>query len=135
MRGAGAFITTLMAISVTNVGVLAAPTPHIRRAWPSLRRSLGGLERRDDVTQLSNETVKAFDPYTWYASTAYCAPQDTLAWSCGGACACCAAVVRVRAETRFDTANCNANKGFKPIAAGGNGVTTQYCKCNVGAIL
>lgn len=26
-------------------------------------------------------------------------------------------------------ANCNANSGFKPVASGGDGATTQYCEC------
>jgi len=27
----------------------------------------------------------------------------------------------------FITANCNANSGFQPIAAGGDGAVVQYC--------
>lgn len=58
------------------------------------------------VTAVSATTVASYKPFTYYASTAYCSPASTKAWNCG--------------------ANCNANAGFKPIASGGDGSSTQY---------
>ncbi|EPQ56167.1 lipase [Gloeophyllum trabeum ATCC 11539] len=64
------------------------------------------LAPRQAVTTLSSAQVAAYRPYTYYASTAYCAPAATLAWSCG--------------------ANCEANSAFEPVASGGDGTVTQY---------
>ncbi|KAH6915724.1 lipase [Coprinopsis sp. MPI-PUGE-AT-0042] len=64
------------------------------------------LEARQSVTTLSATQVNAYTPYTYYASTAYCKPANTLAWNCG--------------------ANCQANPRFVPIASGGDGALTQY---------
>jgi hypothetical protein len=41
--------------------------------------------KRQSITTLSTAQINAFTPYTWFASTAYCSPSTTLAWSCGGA--------------------------------------------------
>ncbi|KAF9581217.1 hypothetical protein BGW38_001851, partial [Lunasporangiospora selenospora] len=43
----------------------------------------------------------AFTPYTHFASTAYCTPSTTEAWTCG--------------------TNCEANPDFAPVASGGDG--------------
>ena len=59
------------------------------------------------ITVITGAQVDAYTPYTHYASTGYCNPSVTLTWTCG--------------------ANCNANPGFKPIASGGDGSTTQFC--------
>ncbi|KAF5316579.1 hypothetical protein D9619_006735 [Psilocybe cf. subviscida] len=66
---------------------------------------LEALEERATTT-LSASTVSTYKPYTYYASTAYCKPANTLAWNCG--------------------TNCNKNSVFKPIASGGDGVVTQF---------
>ena len=66
------------------------------------------IESRQAITTLSAAQIASFKPFTHYASTAYCKPAQTLTWSCG--------------------ANCNANPGFKPIASGGDGDLTQFCK-------
>lgn len=59
------------------------------------------------ITVIPTSQVDAFTPYTHYASTGYCNPSVTKTWTCG--------------------ANCNANPGFKPIASGGDGSSTQFC--------
>jgi len=59
------------------------------------------------VTPMTSAQVTALTPYTYYASAGYCNPSVTKTWTCG--------------------ANCNANSGFRPIASGGDGVTTQFC--------
>ncbi|KAG6909905.1 hypothetical protein DXG01_014425 [Tephrocybe rancida] len=59
------------------------------------------------ITTLTAAQVAVFKPYSHYASTAYCAPANTLAWNCG--------------------TNCNANPSFLPVASGGNGNSVQYC--------
>jgi len=64
------------------------------------------LEPRQSITTLSSSQVSAFKPYAWYASAAYCSASELVNWSCG--------------------ARCNANSGFKPIAAGGDGDDVQY---------
>ena len=35
------------------------------------------------ITALSNSQISAFEPFTFYASTAYCQPSTILSWSCG----------------------------------------------------
>jgi len=65
-----------------------------------------GLRARQSITALSTAQIDAFTPYTWYASTGYCAPAATLAWDCGS--------------------DCEANANFEPVASGGDGDETQY---------
>lgn len=60
------------------------------------------------VAPLTAPEVSSFKPYTYFASAGYCDPKDIRTWSCGR--------------------NCDANPGFKPVAAGGDGVVTQFCK-------
>ena len=59
------------------------------------------------ITPMTSTQVHAFKPYTYYASAGYCNPSVTKTWTCG--------------------ANCNANPGFRPIASGGDGSSTQFC--------
>lgn len=42
------------------------------------------LERRQAITTISTTKRASFKPYSFYASTAYCAPAKTLSWKCGG---------------------------------------------------
>ncbi|KAJ7460776.1 Alpha/Beta hydrolase protein [Mycena latifolia] len=69
------------------------------RAAPAPRTNQG-------ITTISTAQVAAYRPYTFFASTGYCPPNSTLAWSCG--------------------VNCAANPDFKPVAAGGEGEFIQY---------
>ncbi|GJE91296.1 lipase family protein [Phanerochaete sordida] len=85
-----ALLRGLLALVALLPAALAAPT----------------LEARQSITALGASTISGFKPYTHYASTAYCAPANTLAWNCG--------------------ANCQANPTFKPIASGGDGDGTQF---------
>ncbi|KAI0734043.1 Alpha/Beta hydrolase protein [Fomitopsis betulina] len=64
------------------------------------------LQGCQSITTLSASQISAFTPYTWYASTGYCAASKTLSWSCGR--------------------NCEANANFEPVASGGDGDGTQY---------
>ncbi|KAF8555830.1 alpha/beta-hydrolase [Imleria badia] len=64
------------------------------------------LSARQLITALTTSQIDVFTPYTYYASTGYCTPTQTLAWDCG--------------------ANCEANPDFKPVASGGNGDSVQY---------
>ncbi|KAI0075335.1 lipase [Panus rudis PR-1116 ss-1] len=84
---ASTFVLLCLAVSA-----LAIPTPEV--------------ERRQAITTLSAAQVAAFRPFTFYASTAYCQPANTLAWNCG--------------------ANCQANPTFEPVASGGDGDSTQF---------
>ncbi|KAJ7089807.1 lipase [Mycena belliarum] len=68
--------------------------------------SEGRRERSTWITAISADQVAAYRPYTFFASTGYCPPTYTLAWSCG--------------------VNCLANPDFKPLAAGGDGEFIQY---------
>lgn len=83
---------TALAVPVDNVDSSDSPT------------TLAG------ITPLTSTQVKAFTPYTYYASAGYCKPSVTKTWTCG--------------------ANCNANPGFRPIASGGDGSNTQFCSCS-----
>ncbi|KLO05760.1 lipase [Schizopora paradoxa] len=58
------------------------------------------------IKTLTSPVISSFKPYSYYASAAYCTPNTTINWSCG--------------------ANCDANSGFKPSAAGGDGTDTQF---------
>ncbi|KAF9646506.1 lipase [Thelephora ganbajun] len=63
------------------------------------------LEKRQ-IQTLSPGAVAAFKPYSYYAASAYCDASVLKTWTCGS--------------------NCNANSGFQPIAAGGDGAVVQY---------
>lgn len=82
------------------------------------------LEARQSFSTLSSADIAAFKPFTFYASTAYCQPAQTLTWSCGGACSCI--VFRFAGLTIPPAANCDANPTFKPIASGGDGTAVQF---------
>lgn len=60
------------------------------------------------ITPLVQGQIHTFKPYSFYASTGYCPPAETLAWSCG--------------------ANCEGNPNFQPIASGGDGNVVPYCQ-------
>ncbi|KAG6817307.1 hypothetical protein H0H87_010324 [Tephrocybe sp. NHM501043] len=67
------------------------------------------LQTRQDVAAfatLSTPEISAFQPFTHYASTAYCQATQTRDWSCG--------------------ANCDANPTFQPVASGGDGNDVQF---------
>ncbi|KAI9567106.1 Alpha/Beta hydrolase protein [Boletus coccyginus] len=69
-------------------------------------RASPNLSAKESITALTTTQIDSFTPYTYYASTGYCTPAQTIAWNCG--------------------ANCNANPEFKPVASGGNGDSVQY---------
>ncbi|KAI0636121.1 lipase [Trametes polyzona] len=77
-------------------------TATLGRAAPSRPSSV----RRRATIALSPDQVSAFEPYTHYASAAYCNPRSTSSWTCGSA--------------------CDANPGFVPTASGGDDILTQY---------
>ncbi|GLB41568.1 putative alpha beta-hydrolase [Lyophyllum shimeji] len=64
------------------------------------------LAARQSTSALRPEQVTAYKPYTFFAGAAYCQPTNTLSWTCG--------------------VNCAANLGFLPVAAGGDGASTQF---------
>ena len=66
------------------------------------------LHHQGGITPLIPTEIAAFKPYTWYASTTACNISDIATWTCGK--------------------RCDANPTFKPIATGGDGDMTQYCK-------
>lgn len=74
---------------------------------PLLAAAAGLAVKRQSITALSQSQISSFKPYTFFASAAYCNPSTTINWSCG--------------------ANCQANTGFEPIAAGGDGDSVQFC--------
>ncbi|KAF9562272.1 lipase class 3 family protein [Agrocybe pediades] len=84
--------------------VLAAPAAI---PAPSGLVDLGKRQRPGQgISILTTAEVHTFRPFTYFASTAYCQPENTLAWNCG--------------------ANCLANPDFIPTASGGNGSTVQF---------
>jgi hypothetical protein len=64
------------------------------------------LPTRQAITTLTSQDVAAFKPYTYFASAGYCQPGVTSTWLCG--------------------TNCQANAGFKPLASGGDGISTRF---------
>lgn len=79
---------------------------HFASAAPTLEAA--GLARRQSITVVSSLEIDSFTPFSNYASAGYCAPSVTSTWSCGK--------------------NCEANQGFKPTAAGGDGDDVQFCE-------
>jgi hypothetical protein len=67
------------------------------------------IELASTPSLLSTSAITALTPFAYYATAAYCTPASLLAWDCG--------------------TNCAGNPGFKPVAAGGNGDSVQYCAC------
>lgn len=92
----------VLLLLLASLTALAAPASNV---------GLDLIAIRDDssppITVMTSAQVNAFTPYTYYASAGYCNPSVTETWTCG--------------------ANCNANPGFKPIASGGDGSSTQFC--------
>jgi hypothetical protein len=41
------------------------------------------LAGRASITALTTAQISAYKPYTYFASTGYCVPAETLTWSCG----------------------------------------------------
>lgn len=94
---------TALAAPVDNVGSSVSPAVNVSVD----SESTDATSDVDAVTAMSSTQVNAFTPYTYYASAGYCNPSVTETWTCG--------------------ANCDANPGFKPIASGGDGSSTQFC--------
>jgi len=42
-----------------------------------------GFSTRQSITPLTSSQINAFNPYSYYATVAYCPPAQTLAWNCG----------------------------------------------------
>ena len=74
---------------------------------------------------ISTTQIDSYTPYTWFASTGYCASSLTATWSCGGI-----YLSRLHCDHWVQLnkwiANCEANPDFKPVASGGNGDSVQY---------
>ena len=93
---------TALAAPVDNVNSTVSPVVDVAVDFkPAVDVLLAG------VTAMTSAQVNALTPYTYYASAGYCNPSVTRTWTCG--------------------ANCNANSGFRPIASGGDGSSTQFC--------
>jgi hypothetical protein len=85
------------------------------------------LVKRQAITTLSSTEIDAFAPFTHFASAAYCSSSSTINWSCGGV---STAILwsTPKALIAIPVANCDANPDFQPVASGGNGDTTQFCR-------
>ncbi|KAJ3571302.1 hypothetical protein NP233_g3846 [Leucocoprinus birnbaumii] len=62
--------------------------------------------RQGTVSAVSTTDFDQFNPFTFFAASAYCPPDKTKDWSCG--------------------ANCDANPNFQPTASGGDGSDIQF---------
>lgn len=107
-----------MAFAIANallllaaVGVLAAPVDDVDSDLSVSVDSVDAASLPVAITAISNSQVDSYTPFTHYAAAGYCNPSVTEAWTCG--------------------ANCDANPGFKPIASGGDGSSTQFCTYEV----
>lgn len=93
---------TALAAPVDNVNSTVSPVVDVAvDSKPAVDVLLAG------VTAMTSAQVNALTPYTYYTSAGYCNPSVIRTWTCG--------------------ANCNANSGFRPIASGGDGSSTQFC--------
>ena len=54
--------------------------PFIACLWPIA----AALVVRQSITELGAAEVAAFTPYSNFAAAAYCPPNKTATWSCGG---------------------------------------------------
>jgi hypothetical protein len=91
------------------------------------------IKRQATVIALSDAQISGFAPFTHFASTAYCNPSTTINWTCGGE-----SLLQIpplfgtfKWLNDAPTANCAANPDFEPVAAGGDGDGTQFCKADV----
>lgn len=84
------------------------------------------------VTTLDSMEISSFKPFTFFANTAYCNPNTTINWSCGGTCSVWFIFIfqnwTVCICCELWTANCDANSDFIPIASGGDGISIQFCR-------
>ncbi|KAF9443747.1 lipase class 3 family protein [Macrolepiota fuliginosa MF-IS2] len=81
-------------------------------------------KRQSSITTVSDFDIAWFTTFTHFASTAYCDPSITSAWSCGGD----ALIYTLRKFllADMDVANCQANSDFIPVASGGDGSSVQF---------
>lgn len=67
--------------------------------------------RRDEqatISPLTQPQIVSFEPYSFFAATAYCPPRTTVNWSCGH--------------------DCQGNPNFQTVDAGGDGAFIQFCE-------
>ncbi|KIM39665.1 hypothetical protein M413DRAFT_447129 [Hebeloma cylindrosporum] len=85
-----------------------SPFFHVLGALPfALQGQANPLRRQTaSISALSNSQISAFEPFSFYASAAYCQPSAILSWSCGP--------------------TCDSNPNFEPVASGGDGVGVQF---------
>lgn len=85
--------------------------------------------KRDSIFALTSSQVTYFEPFTYYAGAAYCQPNATIKWDCGGESQLLAIVLGTILKGKlYVLANCEAHQGFRPTAAGGDGDGTQFCE-------
>jgi len=53
-------------------------------AFFAVKASPLGHVKRQAVTTLTASQINEFTPFTNFASTAYCEPDTTASWTCGG---------------------------------------------------
>jgi len=87
------------------------------------------VSNAQSITALTTSQIDSYNSYTYYASAGYCTNTQTLAWDCGSACSLASTHADDLADdSDIQTANCEANPDFQPVASGGNGDSVQYCK-------
>lgn len=105
--------------AVNMLSLLFLATATVGQAFPL-------LAVRQGITALSISQIDFYNPYTWFASAAYCTPSTTSKWSCG----CRFSNILIFVESGVNPyliADCQANPGFAPIASGGDSTIIQYC--------
>ena len=100
-----------MAFAIANALLLLAAMGVFAAPVDDVDNSVDAVPPLAAVTAISNSQVDSYTPFTHYAAAGYCNPSVTKTWTCG--------------------ANCDANPGFKPIASGGDGSSTQFCTYEV----
>ncbi|KAI0358195.1 alpha/beta-hydrolase [Trametes cingulata] len=88
------------------VGVALAALGAGRLALAAPASAVADVGLDQSITAVSATQIASFTPYSFYASAGYCDASVTKTWTCG--------------------ANCQANPGFKVVAAGGNGFDVQF---------
>lgn len=65
------FSQILFAVFCSALSVQSTPTPVT-------------ISTRQSITALSASQIATYKPYTYYSGTAYCLPNETVTWTCGG---------------------------------------------------
>ena len=79
------FSLGLFVLALANPLVIWHPEHAVLEPLPGVVDAVPppALSKRQAITLLAASQISTFKPFTFFASTAYCNPSNTLAWNCG----------------------------------------------------